>query len=326
MGMLQGKTALVTGGGRGIGRGIVMALAGAGASVVVNDIGASLSGEGTDRGPANQVAEEIRATGGAAVANTGSVTDHSQGRQMVQDCIDHFGKIDIVVHTAGILRDRMIFNLTEDEWDMVTAVHLKGAYNVIHPATQHFRQQRSGRIIAFSSTSALGAPGQPNYGAAKAGILGLIWSCANGMTRYNVTANAIMPFADTRMIDTTPRAQEQFEQTGKWPSETASGTERDPENVAPLVVFLASEEAQAINGQVFGSFGYEIALLAQPHFVRGLRHTRRWRPEELRDMVPTTLGVDLQPPPAFRGAFGVLDQIPECGSSVAPGVQFWEKE
>ena len=324
MGMLEGKAALVTGGGRGIGRGIALAMARAGASVVVNDIGASLTGEGADRGPANQVVAEIRAAGGAALANTGSVTDHAQGRQMVQDCVDQFGTIDIVVHTAGILRDRMIFNLTEDEWDSVTAVHLKGAYNVIHPATQHFRQQRSGRIIAFSSTSALGAPGQPNYGAAKAGILGLIWSCANALTRYNVTANAIMPFADTRMIDTTPRAQQQFEQTGKWPSEMAAGTERDPENVAPLVVYLASDAAQAVNGQVFGSFGYEVALLEQPRFVRGLRRGRRWEPEELRDLAPTTLARDLQPPPAIGGAFSLLDQIPEGGDDVAPGVQFWE--
>lgn len=326
MGLLEGKMALVTGGGRGIGRGIALALAQDGAGVVVNDIGASLAGEGSDEEPANQVVEEIRSAGGIAIANTGSVTDHGQAQRMVDDCVEEFGKIDIVVHTAGILRDRMIFNLSEDSWDAVTAVHLKGAYNVIRPASQRFREQRSGRIIAFSSTSALGAPGQPNYGAAKAGILGLIWSCANALTRYNTTANAIMPFADTRMIDTTPRAKKQYADTGRWPSELASNTERDPNNVAPLIVYLASDEAQAINGQVFGSFGYEIARLEQPRFTRGLRQSRRWRPEELRDLFPTTLGANLQPPPAVGGAFSVLEQIPKTGIEVRPGVEFWEKK
>jgi NAD(P)-dependent dehydrogenase (short-subunit alcohol dehydrogenase family) len=246
---------------------------------------------------------------------------------MVQQCVGEFGKIDIVVHVAGILRDRMIFNMAEEEWDAVIAVHLKGAYNVIQPASQHFREQRSGRIIAMSSTSALGAPGQPNYGAAKAGILGLIWSCANALSRYNVTSNAIMPAAATRMIDSTPRARELFEQTGKWPSEMAAGTERDPENVAPLVVYLASDDAQYINGQVFGAFGYQIALLPQPRIIRALRHRRRWTPEELRELCPTTLAQDLQPPPAAGGFSSLLQQLPEdAWTDVAPGIRFWRAE
>jgi NAD(P)-dependent dehydrogenase (short-subunit alcohol dehydrogenase family) len=327
MGMLDGKAALVTGAGRGIGRGIALALARAGARVVVNDVGAALSGEGVDARPAEQVVEEIRAAGGAAVPNYGSVADFEQGQEMVEQCVREFDKIDIVVHVAGILRDHMIFNMTEDEWDAVIAVHLKGAFNVIHAASQRFREQRSGRIIAMSSTSALGAPGQPNYGAAKAGILGLIWSCANALERYNVTANAIMPSAATRMIDSTPRGKEVFEQTGKWPSELAAGTERDPENVAPLVVYLASDDAQHINGQVFGAFGYQIALLPQPHIVRALRHHRRWEPEELRDLFPTTLGVDLQPPPAAGGFGSRLQQLPvSAWVEVAPGVRFWKSE
>jgi NAD(P)-dependent dehydrogenase (short-subunit alcohol dehydrogenase family) len=324
MGMLDGKAALVTGAGRGIGRGIALALARAGAKVVVNDVGAALSGEGEDTRPADQVVGEIRASGGEAVANYESVADFAAGRRMVEQCVDTFGKIDAVVHVAGILRDRMIFNLTEEEWDAVIAVHLKGAFNVIQPASQRFREQRAGRIIAMSSTSALGAPGQPNYGAAKAGILGLVWSCANALWRYNVTANAIMPSAATRMIDSTPRGKEVHEQTGHWPSELATGTERDPENVAPLVVYLASDDAQQVNGQVFGAFGYQLALLPQPRIARALRHHRRWEPEEIRDLFPTTLGVDLQPPPAAGGFSSRLQQLPEdAWEDVAPDVRLW---
>jgi NAD(P)-dependent dehydrogenase (short-subunit alcohol dehydrogenase family) len=325
--MLEGKAALVTGGGRGIGRGIALAMARAGASVVVNDVGAALSGEGGDSRPAEQVVAEIRAAGGTAVPNFDSVAEFANGRRMVEQCVDAFGRIDVLVHVAGILRDRMIFNMTEEEWDGVIAVHLKGAFNVVQPASQRFREQRSGRIIAMSSTSALGAPGQPNYGAAKAGILGLIWSCANALGRYNVTANAIMPSAATRMIDSTPRGQEVHAQTGKWPSELAAGTERDPENVAPLVVYLASDAAAGVNGQVFGAFGYTVALLPQPRLARALRATRRWQPEELRDLFPSTLGASLEPPPA-AGGFGTrLQQLPDdAWTDIAPGVRFWQSE
>ncbi|MDE3076944.1 MAG: SDR family oxidoreductase [Chloroflexota bacterium] len=324
MGMLEGKAAIVTGVGRGIGRGIALALAQAGASVVVNDLGASLAGEGADRGPAQQVADEIRAAGGSAVANNGSVTDSGAGREMIEQCLSEFGRFDILVHVAGILRDRMIFNMSEEEWDAVVAVHLKGAYNLVQPASKHFRDQRSGRIIAMSSMSALGAAGQPNYAAAKAGILGLIWSCANALGGYGVTSNAIMPSGATRMIDSTPRGKKFYEETGKWPSEAAKGTERDPDNVAPLVVFLASDDAQAINGQVFGSFGYSVALLPQPRIVRALRHERRWTPEELRDLFPTTLGVDLEPPPAGSFARKLQDSSNYRWEELTPAVRFWK--
>src|SRR5436309_4227661 len=264
MGMLDGKTALVTGAGRGIGRGIAIALAKAGAKVVVNDLGASLSGEGGDQHPAAQVVDEIVKAGGTAAPNFGSVADFAGAAAMVEQVVKTWGRIDILVHVAGILRDRMIFNMSEEEWDIVLAVHLKGAFNTARAASAHMREQKGGRIINMSSVSALGAAGQPNYAAAKAGIIGFTWSTANALGKYGVTANAIMPSGATRMIDSTPRGRQVFEQTGKWPSELAAGTERDPDNVAPLVVYLASDAAAGVNGQVFHSFGYGYTLLAQP--------------------------------------------------------------
>ncbi len=207
MGMLDGKTALVTGAGRGIGRGIAIALAPAGAKVVVNDLGASLSGEGIEKGPADQVVDEIVKAGGTAAANYGSVADFGQATAMVEQVVKAWGRIDILVNVAGILRDRMIFNMTEEEWDIVLAVHLKGTFNTSRAASVHMREQKGGRMINMSSVSALGAPGQPNYAAAKAGILGLTWSTANAMAKYGVTANAILPSGATRMIDSTPRGR-----------------------------------------------------------------------------------------------------------------------
>jgi len=214
MGMLDGKAALVTGAGRGIGRGIAIALARAGARVVVNDLGTSLAGEGEETAPADRVVEEIRVAGGVAVADHGSVADFAQAEAMVVRTVLAFGRIDVLVNVAGILRDRMIFNMTEAEWDAVLAVHLKGAFNTTRAAAQRMREQQAGRIVSMSSVSALGAPGQPNYAAAKAGILGLTWSTAHALAKYGVTANAIMPSGATRMIDSTPRGRAVFEATG----------------------------------------------------------------------------------------------------------------
>jgi NAD(P)-dependent dehydrogenase (short-subunit alcohol dehydrogenase family) len=324
MGLLDGKAALVTGSGRGIGRGIALALARAGAKVVVNDLGVSLSGEGAEKTPADQVVDEIMTHGGVAVTNYGSVSDFDQATEMVEQVVSAFGRIDILVNVAGILRDRMIFNMTEAEWDAVIAVHLKGMFNCTRAASIKMREQKGGRIISMSSVSALGSPGQPNYAAAKAGIMGLTWSTANALAKYDVTANAIMPSGATRMIDSTPRGKAIFEQTGKWPSEQAVGTERDPDNVAPLVVYLASDAAASVNGQVFHSYGYSYTLLAQPHAVRSIRSDGRWDPDELARIFPETLGANLKPPPAL--GFGTkLDERPaEEWTEIAPGRKFWK--
>ncbi|HTO13996.1 MAG TPA: SDR family oxidoreductase [Candidatus Binatia bacterium] len=324
MGMLDGKTALVTGAGRGIGRGIALALAAAGAKVVVNDLGATLDGEGGDRSPADVVVREIKEVGGTAQANYGNVADFAQGTEMVEQAAKAWGRIDIVVHVAGILRDRMVFNMSESEWDAVIAVHLKGAFNVTRAASIRMREQKGGRIIAMSSVSALGAPGQPNYAAAKNGIIGLMWSTANAMAKYGVTANSIMPSGATRMIDSTPRGREVFETTGKWPSEQAVGTERDPDNVAPLVVFLSSDQAASINGQVFHSFGYGYTLLAQPQAIRRIEGDRRLTPEELARLWGDTMGKDPKAP--YGTAFGrTLNERPAGEwKAVEKGIRAWK--
>jgi len=324
MGMLDGKTALVTGSGRGIGRGIAIALAQAGARVVVNDLGASLAGEGAEKGPADHVVDEIAKAGGTAAANYGSVADFAQATAMVEQVVKAWGRIDILVHVAGILRDRMIFNMTEDEWDIVLAVHLKGAFNTSRAASVHMREQKGGRIINMSSVSALGAPGQPNYAAAKCGILGLTWSTANALAKYGVTANAILPSGATRMIDSTPRGRQVFEETGKWPSEQAKGTERDPDNVAPLVVYLASDAAAGVNGQAFHSFGYGYTLLAQPQAVRRIDADRRLTPDELVQLFPQTLGADLTPSPGTSFGRDLDKRPPSEWRDLGMGRRFWQ--
>jgi NAD(P)-dependent dehydrogenase (short-subunit alcohol dehydrogenase family) len=324
MGLLDGRNALVTGAGRGIGRGIAMAMAKAGARVVVNDLGASLSGEGTDASPAEQVVAEIKKAGGTAEANHGSVADSRQATAMVQQAIDRWGRIDIVVNVAGILRDRMIFNMTEEEWDIVLAVHLKGTFNTIRAASVHMREAKGGRFINMSSVSALGAAGQPNYAAGKAGILGLTWSTAHALAKYGVTANAILPSGATRMIDSTPRGRAVFEQTGKWPSEQAKGTERDPDNVAPLVVYLASDAAAHVNCQAFHSFGYGYTLLDQPRPIRRLEANRRLEPAELVALFPDTLGRDLKMPPAIEFGRTLDKRAPGEWKDLGKGVRVWQ--
>jgi len=324
MGLLDGKTALVTGAGRGIGRGIAIALAKAGAKVVVNDLGTGLDGEGQATSPAAQVVDEIVKAGGTAAPNYGSVADYKQATEMVEQVVKAWGRIDILVNVAGILRDRMIFNMAKEEWDAVLAVHLDGTFFCTRAASVHMREQKGGRIVSMSSVSALGSPGQPNYGAAKAGIIGLMWSTANAMAKYGVTANSIMPSGATRMIDSTPRGKKIFEETGKWPSEQAVGTERDPDNVAPLVVFLSSDAAAHINGQVFHSFGYGYTVLAQPQGIRRIDADRRLDPEELVTLLPQTFGTGLHEAPGTNFGRTLHERPKEEWKDLGKGVRFWQ--
>ncbi len=295
MGKLDGKIAAITGSGRGIGRGIALLMAKEGAKVVVNDLGASVSGEGADKTPAQQVVEEIKKAGGQAVANADNIATVKGGENLIQTAVDSFGKLDILVNCAGILRDRMIFNMTEEEWDAVVAVHLKGHFCTIRPASALMRQQKSGRIINFSSGSALGAPGQPNYAAAKAGILGLTYSCANALAKYGITCNAIMPGAATRMTDTIPAnfAQRMGLSTS---SEQAQASPMDPANVAPIVVFLASDAAQNVTGQCIGASGYRISLYTHMVPEKVIYSEGPWDLDHLFKVFSSTLGADLKPP------------------------------
>ena len=285
---LRERTALVTGAGRGIGRAVAMLLASEGASVVVNDPGVNVDGTGHDAGPADQVVDEITAAGGKAVANYDSVAELDGGEAMVKQCVDAFGRIDILVNVAGILRDRMIFNMTEEEWDAVVRVHMKGTYATTRFASIHWRQRREGgRLINFTSGSGLfGAPGQPNYAAAKMGIWGFTLSCARALARYGVTSNSIGPGAATRMTDTVPDQR----RASTVRADDASGTERDPANVAVPIVYLASDDGGWINGRCFGIRGYQVTLYSQikPEVV--LQGNRMWTVDEIFEKMPQVFG------------------------------------
>jgi len=295
MGKLDGKVAAITGGGRGIGRGIAKLFAAQGCAVVVNDLGVKVDGQlDATQSPAEEVAAEIKKAGGKAASNHMDIATVEGGEGLVNQAIKEFGQLDILVNVAGILRDRMLFNMSEKEWDDVIRVHLKGHYCTMRPASAHMRERKTGRIINFSSNSALGSPGQPNYAAAKAGILGLTYSSAVAFKKYNITVNAIMPGAATRMTDTIPAGR--FGSTGVPQSESAEGTPRDPANIAPICLFLASDDAAEVTGQCFGASGYRI--MRYTHIVpeKIIYNNGPWNVDELFERLKTTLLVDMEPP------------------------------
>jgi 3-oxoacyl-[acyl-carrier protein] reductase len=252
---LEGKAAVVTGAGRGIGREVAKLLAREGASVVVNDPGVGRGGEKTEERPADDVVEEIGKAGGRAVANYDSVADYVKAGLMVKQCVDAFGRIDILVNLAGNLRERMIWNMSEDDFDSVVSVHLKGHWNMCHHAVKYMRQAGFGRIVNFSSDAYKGSVGQCNYSAAKAGIIGLTRSIAKEAARYGITANAMCPSADTRMTLTEAvkaNRKRRFEQGLMTRAEyERTLIPRGPEFIAPMVVYLCLDQADYINGQVF---------------------------------------------------------------------------
>src|SRR4051794_6679244 len=251
MSRLDGRVAIVTGAGRGIGRSVAMLLASEGASVVVNDLGASVDGSGQDTGPAHDVVAEIAEAGGKAVANGADISDFAAAENLIESAIEQFGRLDILVNVAGILRDRMVFNMAEQEWDDVIRVHLKGTFNTTKFAAAHWRslheENAQNRIINFTSVSGLhGAPGQPNYAAAKMGIVGLTYSSANALGKYGVTVNAISPGAATRMTASVPEERRRA-------AAPAGSDERSPDNVAPVVAYLASEQSGWLTGRIIHS-------------------------------------------------------------------------
>ena len=296
---LKGKVAIVTGSGRGIGRAEALALAAEGAKVVVNDLGGSSAGAGADSTPAQEVVNEIKKMGGEAVANFDSVATWAGGENMIKTAIDNFGRIDIVVNNAGILRDKMVFNMTEEEWDIIIKVHLYGHFFVTRAAAPYLRQQRWGRIINTSSIAGLGNMGQANYAAAKEGIVGFTRTCAKDMGKYGVTCNAIRPNAATRMTVTD-------ELMAAWKKQfvDAGGTDEaqfkamidkmvlssKPEHIAPVVTWLATEEAANVNGATFFISGNEIGIYAEPAVTQKInKEGGYWTIDELVNITPKQL-------------------------------------
>jgi NAD(P)-dependent dehydrogenase (short-subunit alcohol dehydrogenase family) len=283
MGMLDGRVAIITGGGRGIGRSISRLFAAEGASLVINDLGGHADGTGSDEGPARDLADELTAGGTAAVSDGGDIADTATGERLVQTAIDQYGKLDIVVNVAGILRDRMIFNLPPEDWDAVIRVHLRGHYSTIRPASAYWRAQRNPagnyRIINFSSGSGLhGSPGQPNYAAAKLGIVGFTYSLAQGLARYGVTANAIAPGASTRLTDTIPDDKRAGASIG---DSSAPDPRMSPDNIAPICAYLASEQSSWLTGRTLSASGFKVGLYNNPEVIAEVDSDGPWSLDDL---------------------------------------------
>jgi NAD(P)-dependent dehydrogenase (short-subunit alcohol dehydrogenase family) len=288
---LDGKVAIVTGAGRGIGRGEALALASEGAKVVVNDLGGAVDGSGASTSPAEEVVAEIKKLGGEAVANCDSVATEQGGQNIIKTAIDTFGKVDILVNNAGILRDRMLFNMSEEDWDTVLKVHLYGHFHTVRAVSPLFRQQRYGRIVNTASVAGLNATtyGQANYGAAKEGIVGLTRKVARDMGRYGVTCNCIRPNAGTRLTlsDDMKKAR---------PEAMARFEEMKPEGIAPLVVWLASDDAANVNGRTFFVEKGRVGLYSEPVLEKQLVKPGGWTIDELFMFMPGTMTKDLVNP------------------------------
>ncbi len=313
--LLEGKVVAMTGAGRGIGRECALLAASEGARVVVNDPGVNPDGSGHDDGPAAQVVAEIKKAGGEAVANFADVSTMDGGESVIRTALDTWGKLDGLINLAAILRDRMVFNITEEEWDDVIRVDLKGHFTTIKPAAVLMRQQRYGRIVNYSSVSGLqGNSGQANYGAAKAGVAGLTRVAARDLGRYGVTVNCIAPGASTRLTATVPQASRDLRAArgiagagGAAPAPASNraaeeaAAMRGPDMVAPMTIYLLLDEAWNINGRIFQVAGGQVGLLQDmyPPFKNIYKHGK-WTLDELRMLVPTQLmaGVQNPAPPA----------------------------
>jgi NAD(P)-dependent dehydrogenase (short-subunit alcohol dehydrogenase family) len=284
MGLLDGRVAVITGSGRGIGREFALCMAREGAKVVVNDVGVSLDGRGSEEDPAASVCREIEAFGGQAVPNYDSVTDFAAAKRIIGTAVDAFGKIDILVNNAGIVRDRTLVKMDEEDFDAVIAVHLKGSFNCARHAAPLMKDQGYGRIINITSSAGLrGNFGQTNYGAAKAGLMGMTFIWALELGRYGITVNAVAPAGATRMTAAL------FERAG-----TAPPPEQDPALNAPLVAFLASERAGHVNGQILGRTDYAFTLFQHPKQIAFMWRDGGWTPELVAENFDQMLGQHLQ--------------------------------
>ncbi len=288
--MLEGKSAIVTGAGNGIGRAIAIALARAGAAVVINDIGVSLSGEGGSASPAEKTRDEIRSFGGRATISTDSVSDWDAAQRIVKTAVDSFGRLDIVVNNAGILRDAMFHKMEPDQWLSVLNVHLNGTFFVSRAAASLFREQNGGAYVHMTSASGLvGNVGQANYSAAKLGIVALSKSIALDMARYNVRSNCICPFAWGRMTENIPAT------TPDQIARVENLKKMTPDKNAPLAVYLASDAAAKVSGQVFAVRLNEIMVMSQSRPVRSVQRQEGWTPETIRDHASPALSSSFLP-------------------------------
>jgi NAD(P)-dependent dehydrogenase (short-subunit alcohol dehydrogenase family) len=297
-GFLEGKVVAVTGGGGGIGRAVALAAAAEGAKVLVADYGVGMAGEDPSSEVADAVVNEITKAGGEALAVADDISEMQSGERLIATAVEKYGRIDGVVAVAGILRERMLFNMSEEEWDAVIATHLKGHFTVFRAAAAVMRKQEGGgALIGFTSGAFVGSVAQANYAAAKGGIVSLVRSAAAGLYRYGVTANAIAPVARTRMSANVP---------------TELAEMGDPEDVAPMVVYLLSERAKHVTGQVYTVVGSKIAVWNQPVEVRAMWAHGRWTPEQIAERLDANIGQE---------RMGLIDRLEEIRRAAASGDQ-----